>query len=460
MKKRAMRQELLNRELIAYSPKKWRINIPFRDYTYRMEDMVPALSGVIGKVSLIAAFAVAWAAGFNITDPSFVVENVRLEIVLGSLFTLLFCAILNPYAGPPGTLAPLIPLIPVIASSGVHPLPLGILIGLIGLLICALRYFDRIVAINGPGTKGGILLLFGFLGIGSSLERLRDWADSTHAPGLFALLLVVGLSLYVLLGRLGARWFIIPACAAAAIAIPSLFGLAPELKTGMALPILNPEVWWNEKWGIGFGLSAGNFIKALPFAILAVVMWPIDALAIKTIQETHYPKEADKAVFDMNSTYTVVAIRTIAGALLGGSQISAIWRSFMIPLGIVRRPIGASALLLGILGVSCGVLGFPIDIAVYPPMLWLVLIFGVYIPLWEVGLTTIKSAASAQVAAVCILAGIAINPVLGWVAAISIENFIMAGDSKSDRVLSVKDRYLTAGLVVITMVTFLSTYIL
>lgn len=142
-------------------------------------------------------------------------------------------------------------------------------------------------------------------------------------------------------------------------------------------------------------MNAENFVKALPFALLAVVTWPIDALAVKAIQETNYPKEAEKAVFYMNSTYIIVSLKNIIGALLGGGQISAIWRSFMIPLGIVKRPIGASALILGILGASFGILGFPVDIAVFPPLLWLVLIFGVYIPLIEVGLNIIKSAASA-----------------------------------------------------------------
>lgn len=460
MKKSNLRQELLNEDLISYNPKQWRINIPFKDYNFRVEDIVPALSGAIGKVSLVAAFAVAWAAGFNITDPSFVTENVRLEIVLASILTILFCAILNPYAGPPGTLAPLIPIIPVMISSGVHPLPLSILIGLIGLIISAFRYFSKVVEINGEGTKGGIILLFGFLGISSSLENLKNWVDKSKAPELFVLLLIVGLVLYILLNKFKARWLIIPACAVAAIAVSSYFGLYPTFKTGIGLPIINPDIWWNEKWGIGWGLNAENFIKALPFALLAVVMWPIDALAVKTIQEANYPKEAKKAVFDMNSTYIIVSLRNIAGALLGGAQISAIWRSFMIPLGIVKRPIGASTLILGILGVSFGILGLPIDIAVFPPLLWLVLIFGVYIPLIEVGLNTIKSAASAQVAAVYIIAGIAVNPVLGWIASIFVENFEIIKDSENDRILSAKDRYITAGLVIVTVITFLSTYVL
>ncbi|MFZ5988925.1 MAG: DUF3360 family protein [Bacillota bacterium] len=460
MGKSKLRKDLLNNDLISYNPKQWSINLPFKDYSFRIEDIVPALSGAIGKISLVAAFAVAWAAGFSIADPSFVTENVRLEIVFASILTILFCAVLNPYAGPPGTLAPLIPIIPAMILSGVHPLPLSILIGLMGIIISAFKYFSAVVEINGAGTKGGIILLFGFLGISSSFENLRNWTQESNSPELFVLLLMTGLVIYILLNKLRLKWLIIPTCAIAAIVISSLFGVFPTLKTGIGLPIINPSVWWNEKWGIGWGLNIENFIKALPFALLAVVMWPIDALAIKTIQESNYPKEAKKAVFDMNSTYIIVSIRNIIGTLLGGGQIAAIWRSFMIPLGIVKRPIGASAFVLGIIGVGFGILGFPIDIAVFPPLLWLVLIFGIYIPLLEVGLSTIKTAASAQIAAVCLIAGIAVNPVLGWITSVLVENFKIIKDSESDRIVTSKDRIITIVLIIVIVIAYLSTYVL
>ncbi len=457
---KAKRQELLNNDLISYSPKQWRINIPFINYNFRMEDIVPALSGVIGKISLIAAFAWAWSSGLNITDPAFVTENVRLEIVLAGVLTILLSGILNPYAGPAGTLAPFIPLIPVIVVAGVHPLPLGILIGTIGIIIAAFGGFNRLLEINGPGTKGGITLLFGVLGIYSSLESLGTWAQSSNVPEMFVLLVTIGLGLYVCLIKLKLRWAIIPACAMVALVISFFFGAFPVFKTGMGFPIVNPSVWWNEKWGIGWGLNAQNFVKAFPFAMLAIVMWPVDALAIKTIQESNYPVEAKKAVFDMNSTYFFVSLRSIIGTILGGSQIAAIWRSFMIPLSIVRRPIGASAFILGLAGICFGLLGFPLDIAVFPPLVWLVLIFGIYVPLLEVGLDTIKGKGASQIAAICFVAGIAVNPVIGWSLSVIVENFKMIENSATSRVLSKKDLLLTAALVIGAVVTLLVTYTL
>lgn len=457
---KAKRQELLNNDLISYSPKPWRINIPFINYNFRKEDIVPALSGVIGKISLVAAFAWAWASGLNITDPAFITENVRLEIVFSGVLAILLSGILNPYAGPAGTLAPFIPLIPAMVSAGVHPLPLGIIIGAIGIIISAYRGFSRLIEINGPGTKGGITLLFGFLGIYSSLESLRTWAQRSDAPEMFVFLITIGLGLYVFLIKFKFRWAVIPACAVVALVVSSFFGTFPALETKIGFPIVNPSVWWNEKWGIGWGLSAQNFAKAFPFAMLAIVMWPIDALAIKTIQESNYPVEAKKAVFDMNSTYFFVSLRGVIGTLLGGSQIAAIWRSFMIPLSIVRRPIGASAFILGVAGICFGLLGFPLDIAVFPPLVWLVLIFGIYVPLMEVGLDSIKGKESSQIAAICFVAGIAINPVVGWSLSVLVENFKIIEDSAMVRVLSKKDLFLTAALVIGAVVTLLVTYTL
>ena len=458
MNKREWRQKRLNDELISYNPNKWRFNLPFKNYSLRIEDAVPALSGAIGKVALVAAFAMAWAAGLGITDPAFVAENVRLEIVLGGLLTLIFCVFLNPYAGPPGTLATLIPVVPVMVLAGVHPLPLGLLIGGFGLIIAAFRYFSKLVKINGEGTKGGIILLFGFLGISSSLENLKVWADNTHEPNVFMLLIIIGLVLYILLGRLGAKWLVIPLCAAVALAVSALFGLLPSLETGPGLPIISPDIWWNQKWGIGYGLRPEKFLRAIPYALLAIVMWPIDALAITTIQESSYPPEAKKAVIDLNATYTIVSIRNIVGTVLGGSQIAAVWRSFMIPLGIVKRPVGGSALVLGILAIGFGILGFPIDVAIFAPLLWLVLIFGIYVPLIEVGISKIKSLASAQIAVVCIVGGIAINPVIGWIFSVFTENFGIIKDKRCERAVSKHDKIITGVLVIIVALTFVLSY--
>ncbi|TYQ18335.1 UNVERIFIED_CONTAM: 6Fe-6S prismane cluster-containing protein [Acetivibrio alkalicellulosi] len=463
MKKGTSRNELLNKDLTTYNPKMWKINIPFINYSVRIEDFVPALSGSIGKTSLIAAFVMSWAVSFGITDyHNFVTENVRLELIVGSILTILLCAVLNPYASPPGTLAPLIPIIPMMAASGVHPLPLGLIIGILGLFISAFRYFDKITIINGVGAKGGIILLFGLLGIQSSLNDLKLWSEANNLSILLVVLILVGIIQYIILTRLNVKWLIIPVCAIFALVFSALFGVVPNISTPVSLPIINPNVWWNEKWGIGWGISVENFIKALPFGLLAVVMWPTDALAIRALQESSYPKEAHNTIFKANSSFIIASIRNIIGVVLGGGQTSAIWRSFMIPLSSVKRPIGGSAFLLGIIGLFFGISGFLLDIAVFPPLIALVLIFGVFVPLLEVGLNTIRSVAKAQIAILCILLGMVINPVIGWVVAILVENFNILGKSEEEKDIKklVEIKITTTVVVFVTVVSFVLANIL
>lgn len=415
------REEKLINDLKEYKPKRWRLNLPFRNYTLRMEDFIPAFAGTIGKVALVAAFAVSWKNALEIDNPSFITENVRLELVFAGLLTIIFCAVLLPDSGPPGTLVPLVPAIPIMAAAGVHPLVFGVLIGVAGLFLSGFKIFSKIVKMNGAGTKGGLLILFGIMGIKDALGNLALWGNDFNVTSAIAPLIVAGILIYVILNMFKAGWLVIPACAVAALAVAFVYGQTPEFSTGASLPIINPSYWWNDMWGIGYGFSLLNVLRAVPYVFLAIVLWPLDALAIKTIQDENYPKGCENAKFNMNLTYLLVSLRNIAGTILGGSQTAAIWRSFMIPLSIIRRPIAASALILGVLSVSAGLLGFPVDIAIYPPLLWSVLIFGVYVPMIEVGIGSIKERTTGKVAAVCIVAGIAVNPVVGWITATATE---------------------------------------
>lgn len=448
------RNDILIEDLASYSPKENGINIPTKNYTVRLEDIIPALSGTIGKIALAAAFALAWAKGYGISNGAFVTENVRLELVVGSIITIIFSAILNPYSAPPGTLAPLIPLIPLMASIGVHPLILGILIGVLGLITAKFKFFDKIMEINGASARGGIILLFGIMGIMSSLDSLTKWT-STKNDSILIVLITLGVIGYLFLNKMNLKWLMIPLAAVIGILVPAFYKIYPEVKALPAFPILNPKVWWEQMWGLGFGFTTINFIKALPFALLAVVMWPTDGIAIKTIQECNYGEKGKKAVFHMNSTFALASIRNIVGAILGGAQTAAVWRSFMIPLGIVKRPIGGSAFILGICGITFALLGFPIDIAIFPPLIWLVLLFGVYIPLVEIGLNTLKTPAQKQIAAISLLAGLAINPVIGWVAAIVIENFNIIKDEETKIKLSTKDMKITVVVALVATLTYL-----
>jgi hypothetical protein len=54
----------------------------------KMIDFIPTLSGLIGKVALVSSFAFVWAEELAILSPYFIFENVRIEIIIGSLITL------------------------------------------------------------------------------------------------------------------------------------------------------------------------------------------------------------------------------------------------------------------------------------------------------------------------------------------------------------------------------------
>lgn len=459
MKEKLHREKALKLELINYNPIRNGLNVPFKNYTLRLEDIIPALSGTIGKIALVAAFAMAWAKGLGISSEFFVQENVRLELVVGSILTIIFSAIFNPYAAPPGTLAPLIPLIPLMASLGVHPLVLGLLIGFFGLIVSKLRFFDKIMELNGTATRGGIILLFGIMGVSSSIDTLMKWANNKNSS-MFTILIMLGIIVYLIISKFNYKWLMIPSAAIIGLLIPALYGVYPEIKTAAALPMINPEFWWNNIWGVGFGLTPMNFIKAMPFAFLAIVMWPTDGIAIKTIQESNYGEKAEKAIFDMNSTFMFASIRNIIGSFLGGSQTAAVWRSFMIPLSSVKRPIGGSALFLGIFGIAFALLGFPIDIAVFPPLIYTVLLFGVYLPLLEVGLNTLKTLAQKQIAAISIIAGLAVNPVIGWITAVLVENLGLIKDEKHKVEAAGKNVKITLIVAVLTIISYIISMVI
>ncbi len=379
-----------------------------------IRSLVPALSGVVGKVALAAAFATAWATALGVRDVSFVRENVRLELILASVLTLVVTVVLRIPAAPPGTLAPLIALVPAMAAAGVHPLSFGLLVGAMGLLTAALGWQDRLMRLNGPGTRGGILVLFAIMGFHSALKVLWQWA-AVQGGVLTAILLgIVGTALSFGLKRLNVRWLTIPAIAVVAVFLPLLLGQVPEWSTGIGLPIMDPSRWWQDIWGIGWGLEPVRFARALPFVLLVLVMWPIDAMAVETVLQRQAGGRDCAPAVDYRKTACLAALRNMLGATLGGAQTAAIWRSFMIPLGVMRGPLRRSALYLGLLGIAAGLLGYPIDLAVYPPLLSMVLVFGIYLPLLETGLAALRAGSARKTAGICIVAGLAVHPVAGW----------------------------------------------
>ncbi len=119
------REAYLENELVIMQPRRWKLNLPRRDFNFEWEDITPALAGTIGKIVMTTAIVAAFAAGYGL-GPEFIVENVRFEMLIAAvLFVILFSGFYLPTSNLAGCHGPLIPLIPLIVLSGGHPLALG-----------------------------------------------------------------------------------------------------------------------------------------------------------------------------------------------------------------------------------------------------------------------------------------------------------------------------------------------
>src|SRR5690554_5798133 len=78
------RREYLEHELQVMAPRRWRPNLPFRDYRFEWEDLVPAMAATIGKVVMVAAIVAAFAGPLGLSQ-EFVTENVRFEMIIAAL---------------------------------------------------------------------------------------------------------------------------------------------------------------------------------------------------------------------------------------------------------------------------------------------------------------------------------------------------------------------------------------
>jgi len=57
----ASRSDYLEHELQIMAPRRWKPNLPWRDYRFEVEDWVPAMAATIGKIVMVAAVVAAEA---------------------------------------------------------------------------------------------------------------------------------------------------------------------------------------------------------------------------------------------------------------------------------------------------------------------------------------------------------------------------------------------------------------
>ena len=443
----ASRSDYLDHELTIMKPRRWKLNLPGRDFRFEWEDLVPAIAGTIGITVMYSAVMTSWANGFGL-DANFIIENVRVEMLVSALlFCILVSGFMNPRANLAGNHGPMIPLIPMIAVSGAHPLALAILLGIFGLILSVTKGGSRLVKLTSQGVAGGLLVYLGAMGSIGQIGSLKTWADAQGVGYVALAVLAVNIIAYAWLARIGKRWLAIPLCSVLAVVIALALGAPFEFTTEPGLPNLNPAYWWGEDTGWKLGLPTGaEFIASLPFAILAVAMWSPDFLGHRIFQEMNYPKNTKDVLMDVDDTMTGCSFRQMVGTLFGGGNVTSSWGTYMIPAAIAKRPIPAGGILLGALCVIVAVAGYPMDITVWRPVMSIALLVGVFLPLLEAGMEMVKDTKDTQSAGITIFASAVVNPVFGWALTMLLDNNSLIGDKERSKLLGFADRIVIPGL--------------
>lgn len=435
------RAEYLEHELKIANYKRWKLHLPYRDFGIEIEDWVPALAATIGKVVMVTAMVAAFAAQFGLS-PEFVAENVRFELLIaGLLFAIFFSGMFNPLTNLAGTHGPMIPLIPLIAAAGGHPLALGIMVGVFGLILSATKGGSKLVKLTGEGVRGGLLIYLGAVGLIGQLTAFESWSVSSGLSHISFVVILATIVIYAYLAKIEKRWLAIPLCSAVAGIIAYAMGVPFEFSTEPGLPNMSPFYWWGEDtgWQLGWP-SIEHYIAVIPFAVLAVAMWSPDFLGHRVFQELNYPKDAKGALMNVDDTMAVCSVRQIVGAGLGGGNLASSWGTYMIPAAIAKRPIPGGALLTGLLCIAAAVIGYPMDLAMWEPVLRVALLVGVFLPLLEAGMQMVKNARNAQSAGICMFACALVNPVFGWALTMLLDNTGLIGNKERAESLGRTDR--------------------
>lgn len=441
------RSEYLDHELTIMRPNRWRLNLPGRDFSFEIEDLIPAIAGTIGLTVMCTAVTKAFASAYGL-DMAFIVENVRVDMIAVSvLFVILFSGLFNPRANLAGIHGPMMPLIPLMASSGTHPLALGALIAVFGLILSITKGGSRLVKVTSQGVAGGLLVYLGAIGTIGQVGAMEKWAESINMGYVSFAVLGCNLFLYAWLARVGKRWLAIPLCSLLAAVIALTLGAPFEFTTGPGLPSFDPFYWWGADTGWKLGLpGATHFIASLPFAILAVAMWSPDFLGHRIFQEMNYPQKARGVLMDVDDTMVGCSLRQVVTNLLGSGCITSSWGTYMIPAAIAKRPIPGGAILTGVLSITVAVAGFPMDIAVWRPVLSIALLVGVYLPLLEAGMEMVHDTKDTKAAGICIFSSAIVNPVFGWALTMFLDNNGMIADRDRPGQLNLVDRLVIPGL--------------
>lgn len=443
------RDEYLNHELQIMQPRRWRPNLPFRDYRFEIEDAIPAMAGTIGKIVMVGAMAAAFAAPLGLGE-AFVLENVRYEMLIVSVFILLLSGFLLPTSNLAGTHGPLIPLIPLVVAAGGHPLAFGLLIGVFGILLAVFKGGSLLARLTSNGVAGGLLLYLGFVGLIGQVKKMMTWANDIGLPHIAFVIILATIIMYALLEHWQKRWLAVPIGCALAGILAFALGAPFEFKTAPGLPPMSPMYWWGENTGWTLGLpDLKSFIVVFPFAVLAVAMWSPDFLGHQVFQKISYPERSERTHMDIDDTMVGCAVRQVAGSVMGGANFTSSWGTYIVPAAIAKRPIPAGAILTALFCIIASVWGYPMDLAVWQPVMSVALIVAVFVPLLEAGMEMTRKGKTTQSAAIVVFSSALVNPVFGWSLTMMLDNLGLIGDKKRSAELGL------SGRVIIPLVGFI-----
>ncbi|MDO4894430.1 DUF3360 family protein [Moraxella sp.] len=447
----ASRDAYLNHELQIMKPKRWTINLPFRDYRFEFEDAIPAMAGTIGKIVMVGAMAAAFATPLGLGD-AFILENVRYELLIASVIVLLFSGLFLPTSNLPGTHGPLIPLIPLVVTAGGHPLAFGLLIGIFGILLAVFKGGSLLARLTSNGVAGGLLLYLGFVGLIGQVKNMNAWASNLGLPHISFIIILATIVMYALLEHWQKRWLAVPVGCALAGILAFALGAPFEFKTAPGLPPMSPAYWWGESTGWSLGLpDFKSFVVVFPFAVLAVAMWSPDFLGHQVFQKISYPERSERTHMNIDDTMVVCSLRQAVGSALGGANFTSSWGTYIVPAAIAKRPIPAGAILTATFCIIASLWGYPMDLAVWQPVLSTALIVAVFVPLLEAGMEMTRKGKTTQSAAIVVFASALVNPVFGWSLTMMLDNLGLIGDKERSRELGLSGRVIIplAGFVIL-----------
>lgn len=123
-------------------------------------------------------------------------------------------------------------------------------------------------------------------------------------------------------------------------------------------------------------------------------------------QKISYPEKTDKVLMNIDDTMTSCSVRQAVGSILGGENFTSSWGTYIVPASIAKRPIPGGAVLTAVLCIIAGLWGYPMDLAIWQPVLSVALIVGVYLPLLEAGMEMTRKGKTTQSAAIVVFSSV------------------------------------------------------